>query len=60
MDAIINYCNEKDINIENIGPLVNQSLKDKLQVEAEENNLMKKRGKLPLWLWNHLRFTDIT
>lgn len=48
MDAIINYCNEMDIDIENIGPLVNQSLKDKLQIEAEENNLMKKRGKLPL------------
>ena len=48
MDAIINYCNNMDINIENIGPLVNQSLKDKLQLEAEENNLMKKRGKLPL------------
>lgn len=48
MDAIISYCDEMDINIENIGPLVNQSLKDKLQIEAEDNNLMKKRGKLPL------------
>ena len=48
MDAIINYCNEMDIEIDNIGPLVNQSLKDKLQIEAEDSNLMKKRGKLPL------------
>ena len=48
MDAIINYCNEMDIEIDNIGPLVNQSLKDKLQLEAEDANLMKKRGKLPL------------
>ena len=48
MDAIINYCNDKDIDIENVGSLINQSLKDKIQLEAEDNNLMKKRGKLPL------------
>lgn len=48
MDAIIEYCSEVDIDIESISKLVNQSLKDKIQIEAEENNFMKKRGKLPL------------
>ena len=48
MDAIIAYCNEMDIDVDNVGALINQSLKDKIQLEAEENNLMKKRGKLPL------------
>lgn len=48
MDAIIAYCNEMDIDVDNVGALVNQSLKDKIQLEAEEGNLMKKRGKLPL------------
>lgn len=48
MDAIIAYCTEMDIDIDNVGPLVNQSLKDKIQLEAEDSNLMKKRGKLPL------------
>jgi hypothetical protein len=48
MDAIIQYCEEIDINIESISKLVNQSLKDKVQNEAEEQNYIKRRGKLPL------------
>jgi len=48
MDAIIQYCEEVDIDVESISKLVNQSLKDKIQTEAEENNYIKKRGKLPL------------
>jgi len=48
MDAIIAYCNEVDIDVESVANLVNKSLKDKIQIEAEENNFMKKRAKLPL------------
>lgn len=48
MDAVIQYCEEIDIDIESISKLINQSLKDKIQNEAEENNFMKRRGKLPL------------
>lgn len=48
MDAIIQYCEEVDIEIDSISKLINQSLKDKVQIEAEENNYLKKRGKLPL------------
>lgn len=48
MDAVIQYCEEIDIDIESISKLINQSLKDKIQNEAEENNFMKPRGKLPL------------
>jgi hypothetical protein len=48
MDAIIEYCNTIDIDVGSIASLVNQSLKDKIQIEAEEANLLKKRGKLPL------------
>lgn len=48
MDAIIQYCSEVDIDVESISKLINQSLKDKVQIEAEENNYLKKRGKLPL------------
>ena len=48
MDAIISYCNEVDIEIDSVGNLVNQSLKDKIQLEAEDQNMMKKRGKLPI------------
>lgn len=48
MDAIISYCDEVDIEVDSIGKLVTQSLKDKIQLEAEDQNMMKKRGKLPI------------
>lgn len=48
MDAIISYCTELDIDIESISKLVNQSLKDKIRAEAEEQNYIKKKAKLPL------------
>jgi len=48
MDAVINYCNEKDIDIDSIGPLINQKLREKIQIEAEQENLIKPRGHLPV------------
>ena len=48
MDAVIQYCNEIDIDVESVANLINQSLKDKIQVEAEEQNYMRPRGRLPL------------
>jgi hypothetical protein len=48
MDAIINYCTTNDIDIDNIGNLVTVSLKEKIQLEAEDSNMMKPRGKLPV------------
>jgi hypothetical protein len=48
MDAVIQYCNEIDIDVAAVANLINQSLKDKIQNEAEEQNYMRQRGKLPL------------
>ena len=48
MDAVIGYCNDIDIDVESVTKLINQSLKDKIQIEAEEGNYMRPRGKLPL------------
>jgi hypothetical protein len=48
MDAVIQYCNEIDIDIESVANLINKSLKDKIRVEAEEQNYMRKQGKLPI------------
>lgn len=48
MEAIINYCNEVDIDVESVGPLINQKLREKIQIEAEQANMMKPRGHLPL------------
>lgn len=47
MDAVISYCAEIDIDIESISKLINQSLKDKIRVEAEEQNYIKKKARLP-------------
>jgi hypothetical protein len=48
MEAVINYCNEVDIDIESVGPLINLKLKEKIQMEAEQSNLIKPRGHLPV------------
>ena len=48
MDAVINYCNEKDIDIDSIGPLINQKLREKIQIEAEQENMINPRGHLPV------------
>jgi hypothetical protein len=48
MEAILNYCDEKDLDPQNISSLISQSLKDKVRVEAEELNYIKKRAQLPL------------
>ena len=48
MDAIIQYCSEIDIDVESVAKLINQSLKERIQLEAEDQNYFKKRGKLPL------------
>jgi hypothetical protein len=48
MEAVINYCNEMDIDVDSIGPLINQKLREKIQMEAESSNLMRPRGHLPI------------
>ena len=50
MDAIIWYCEENNIEIESTSRLISKSLKEKIQVEAMNANMLKleKAGKLPL------------
>lgn len=48
MDAIIDYCNNNDVDVDSIGNLVNASLKQKVQAEAEEQNMLKPKGRLPI------------
>ena len=49
MDACLEYCKEKNVEPESLGRLVNKSLKQKIQVEAENLNFFKKTSTLPLW-----------
>lgn len=48
MEAVIAYCDDHDIDPQNVSSLISQSLKDKIRVEAEELNYIKKRAQLPL------------
>lgn len=46
MDCVLDYCKDNDIDPESLKSLINQSLKDKIRVEAENLNMIKKQGKL--------------
>tara|TARA_R110000868_G_C10811463_1_gene757884 strand:- start:651 stop:884 length:234 start_codon:yes stop_codon:yes gene_type:complete len=50
IDAIIVYCQKNNIEVETAAELIKQNslLKVKLQVEAENNNMVKRSGRLPL------------
>ena len=50
MDAIIWYCEQNQIEVESVGRLISKSLKEKIQVEAANANLLKieTTGKLPV------------
>ena len=48
MDILIEYCVKNDIEIESVNKLLSTSLKDKLEAEAQDLNLLKvKSNKLP-------------
>ena len=50
IDAIVQYCEDNEIEIESVGKLISKPLKEKIRFVATELNYMKKtsRGKLPL------------
>ena len=48
MEAILEYTNEVDGEIEVIAKMLNKSIKDKIELEAQELNMFKKSAKLPI------------
>ena len=48
METVILYCDKEGLEIENIGKLVNTSLKEKIEIEAQNLNYMPKTSSLPL------------
>ena len=50
MDAILWYCENNQIEVESVGRLISKALKEKIQVEASKQNLIKMEatGKLPI------------
>ena len=48
MDAVLHYAQKSEIEPEAMAKMLNQSIKDKIEVEAQELHLLKKTAKLPL------------
>ena len=48
MEAVLLYTEDIDGEIEMVSKLINKSIKDKIEYEAQELNMLKKTGKLPL------------
>ena len=48
MDAVLDYARVSDIEPEAMAKMLNQSIKDKIEVEAQNLNMLKKTGKLPI------------
>ena len=48
MDACLEYCKDKEIEPNSIARLVNKSLKQKIQMEAEALHFLPKTNSLPV------------
>jgi hypothetical protein len=48
MDTVLYYADDSDIEPETMAKMLNQSIKDKIEVEAQNLNMLKKTGKLPI------------
>ena len=50
MDAVIDYCNNNDIDLSTVNPMINKSLKEKIKNEAINLNMLKEKkgGTLPV------------
>ena len=48
IDACLEYCKEKEIEPNSLGRLVNKSLKQKIQMEAEALHFLPKTNSLPV------------
>ena len=42
MDAVLKFCEENQIDPSSVGSLINKSLKEKIQLEAEKLNLIER------------------
>ncbi len=48
MDAVLHYAETSEIEPEAMAKMLNQSIKDKIEVEAQELHLLKRTAKLPI------------
>jgi Phage late-transcription coactivator len=50
IEAVIVYCEQNDIELDSVSKLISKPLKEKIRVDAQHMNFMKKtsRAKLPI------------
>ena len=48
MDSVLHYAQKSEIEPEAMAKMLNQSIKDKIEVEAHELHLLKRTAKLPI------------
>ncbi len=48
METIIEFCEEESIDIESISSLIDDSIKSKIRIEAEKENMMKSIPRLDI------------
>lgn len=48
MDAVLEYCKENFLEPDDISKLINQSLKDKIEMEFREMNYLPKQAQLDI------------
>ena len=48
MDAVLDYCNEKEIERDQITHLINRNLKEKIKMNAQDLNFLPSTAKLPV------------
>jgi len=48
MEAVLDYAKKSELEPEAMAKMLNQSIKDKIEVEAQDLNMLKKTAKLPI------------
>jgi|TARA_Y100000034_G_scaffold62882_1_gene76153 hypothetical protein len=48
MDAILDYCQEKEIEPDQVKHLINRNLKEKIKANAQDLNFLPKEATLPI------------
>ena len=48
MEAVLDYCAEKEIEPDHITHLINRTLKDKIKMNAQDLNFLPKTATLPV------------
>ena len=48
MDAVLHYAQKSELEPEAMAKMLNQSIRDKIEVEAQGLNMLKRTAKLPI------------